>query len=145
MDVSTVISSEKLYTVWKKPICDEFHVSLWRSQFNQGSKTLRRPNVEDLSKITMRIQHQNEVVPKSTSEWCIWGVWEWEHQNDTLMIDQNQDKKDYEMTTLEWCIVVSHAVSMHQNDQATTCLPYEITNDSWLIKRLELISEWDTK
>ena len=38
-----------------------------------------------------------------------------------------------------------HVVSMHQNDQATTCVPNEVPKDSSLIKRLELAYEWDIK
>ena len=90
----------------RSPSVDEVSASLWRSQSYHVAKTSRRSYLENLSKAILSRQHQNEVVLESTSKWCTWGLWEWEHQNNTLMTGQNQDKIDSEMTTSEWCIEV---------------------------------------
>ena len=49
----------------RTPSIDEVNASLWRSQFYQVAKTSRRPYIEDLSKTTMNIQHQNGVIEDS--------------------------------------------------------------------------------
>lgn len=110
---------------------DEVSASFW--EFNLGMLQRHQEGLtQDISKATMSIRYQDEVVLESISEWCAEGLWELEYQSDIL---KTNHKRDYEIS--EWWR--NNVSERWSNNMCSICSD----KHSWFFWRFELATlEW---